>query len=193
VAADGDQSAATVQALGQLATEVVEAQKIRADYLKWKIVVVAALFGTGLGLVKTEGNAQRYADLVLCVIPMMTAYVDTLCLHVTLRIAVIGAFRRNNLAPDDPYREYEEFTASARKRRVFWLDRVALVGSSEMFALALLFGPPLIEPNLPHQGAIRVSGLIGVLLTAALFAVFWWLQRTVNRQERERGEQPNHA
>ncbi len=175
MAADEDESAATVQALGQLATEVVEAQKIRADYLKWKIVVVAALFGVGLGLVKTEGTAQRYADLVLCVIPLMTAYVDTLCLHVTLRIAVIGAFRRENLGADDQYRRYEDFVAD--NRRAFLLDRVALVGSSELFALSLLFGPPLIGLKLPHQTAIQVSGAIGVGLTAVIFAGFFGLNR----------------
>ena len=105
---DGEDSPATVQALGQLATEVVEAQKIRADYLKWKVVLVAGLFGIGLGFVKTEGTAQRYADLVLCIIPLVTAYVDTVCLHVTLRIAVIGEFRRT-LGTQDHYRKYEDF------------------------------------------------------------------------------------
>ena len=70
--------------------EVIEAQKARSDLLKWKIIVVAALGATGLGL--TEKESRPYADLVLGCIPFVCAYIDALCRHLSLRIRVICQF-----------------------------------------------------------------------------------------------------
>jgi len=42
----------------QLATELVEAQHVRSDLLKWKVVLVAGLAATGLGLVDTTASGH---------------------------------------------------------------------------------------------------------------------------------------
>ena len=142
-------------------TEIIESQKARSDLLKWKVVVVGALAATGLGLVKTRGPGQRYADLVLCAIPIIAAYIDLLCRHLSLRILVIGAYRRKARVRD----EYEDFAELARNRNAFQLEDAAVLFSSLLFSLALMAtAPPLgLEPKLPHGWAVAVSGAAGVV------------------------------
>ena len=69
--------------------EIIESQKIRSDLLKWKILTLAVLGATGLGL---SGQSIPHADLVLCCVPFVCAYIDLLCRHLSLRIAVISEF-----------------------------------------------------------------------------------------------------
>jgi len=72
----------------KLTDEIIESQKIRSDFMKWKIIVVAALGAAGLGL---HGNCP-IAPLLLLIIPFACFYIDTLCYHISLRISGIGHF-----------------------------------------------------------------------------------------------------
>jgi hypothetical protein len=65
-----------------------ESQKTRTDLLKWKIILVAAIGGAGLGLGSTAGTNYY----LFCLIPLVCVYVDILCSHMNLRIMVIGRF-----------------------------------------------------------------------------------------------------
>src|SRR5262245_60129108 len=77
--------------------EIIEAQKVRSELLKWKVLAVAALGATGLGLSEKESRPQ--ADLVLCCIPFVCAYIDVLCRNLSLRIRVVSQFWRRGERP----------------------------------------------------------------------------------------------
>ena len=140
-----------------LRAEVAEAQKARSDLLKWKLVVVAALAATGLGLVDRQRNGQQYADIVLCAIPPLCAYIDLLCHHLTLRQIVIGTYQRGE-PPSEGHARYEAFAERARRRGAYSLEDAAIALSSAVFSIALIAGALLLEPPFPHRTAIAVSG-----------------------------------
>lgn len=77
--------------MSNLRTEIINAQQVRSDLLKWKLLLVAGLGGASLGF---SGNQVSGAELALCVIPFVCVYVDLLCRHLNLRNMIIGAFLR---------------------------------------------------------------------------------------------------
>jgi len=89
-------------------------------------------------------------------------YVDVLCRQLTLRIQVIGDFRRKRESGE--YHEYERFVQAAARAGAFGLDSAALVGSSVVLSTILLVLPESLDPELPHATAINISGAVGVLL-----------------------------
>ena len=99
----------------KLREEIIESEKARADLLKWKLIGVAALGATGLGLTEHEGVPG--ASLLLALIPPVCFYVDLLCRHVSLRIMVIGRYLRLYDATQQPY---EAFVQRARDMRNYW-------------------------------------------------------------------------
>jgi hypothetical protein len=101
--------------MDRLRDEILQAQKIRSDLLKWKLGLVGGIGAAGLGF---AGSVElQHADLVLCALPPVAVYVDLLALHLTLRMLVIGAyFRTSRAAEAGPYRGYEEFVRETRDR-----------------------------------------------------------------------------
>ena len=66
-----------------LRSEIVEAQKLGADFLKWKLIGIAAVGSLALGL--SEKKADEY-PLLLCLIPLICAYTDIISLDLVTRI-----------------------------------------------------------------------------------------------------------
>ena len=91
----------------RLREEILQAQRVRSDLLKWKLVIVGALSAAGLGL--AGSRATGHADLVLCAVPLVSLYVDLLAYHLSLRILVIGGYFRLEAGG------YEEYVQSARE------------------------------------------------------------------------------
>jgi hypothetical protein len=151
----------------RLFTEITESQKVRSDLLKWKILVVAALGAVGLGLSGAgQEQSRQYIDLVLIGIPLVCVYIDLLCRHLSLRIQVIGQYRKR--IGD----AYESFTETAAEHRAFSLENLAVVASSTLFSLALALlsvswvrDLPSLVSVLPHAQVIGSVGLLGLLLT----------------------------
>ncbi len=166
--------------------EIIEAQKIRSDLLKWKIIVVAALGATGLGL---STRSLPYTDLALCCIPFVCAYLDLLCRHLSLRIRVISWLWEQGGSPQtnsttDVEREYmqrhETFVQEARRRGILALEDVTVVVSSLVFSLALVVLPSILGPSvLPHTGLVLGSGILGIILAASIQFVYQLLWRRV--------------
>ena len=75
--------------MDKLREEIIEAEKIRADLIKWKLILVAGLGAAGLGL---NGNSCDDMTLLLCLIPFVCVYVDLVARHFNLRIHVIAEF-----------------------------------------------------------------------------------------------------
>ncbi len=163
--------------MSQLNTEIIETQKSRYDLLKWKIIVFAALSATGLGL---SNKPKSYADLVLCCIPFICAYIDMLWYHLSLRNVAIGYFRRkmsahrkDNHDPDSTpfdgeytlYQEwYEEFIEDAKG--TYRLEKLCVYLSSVMISMILIVLSTLDfftkEIGFNHKLLILISGLFGI-------------------------------
>jgi hypothetical protein len=95
----------------ELRQEIIETQKARMDLHKWKIILVAAIGGAGLGLGSTGGANPNY--YLFCLIPLVCVYVDILCSHMNLRIMVIGRFLQ--MTSQNPTEvQYERFVEKAR-------------------------------------------------------------------------------
>lgn len=123
-------------AKSELRSEIVEAQKARTELLKWKLVLTAALGATGLGLGTAEARVSPTTpnlSLVLCCIPLLCAYVDLICAHLSLRILVIGTFLRNRSTGEAA--EYEQFAEKARNVQAYSLEQWASFGSSYLLSL----------------------------------------------------------
>jgi len=122
----------------ELRAEIIDGEKARVDFQKWKLVLVAGLGAAGLGL----GGAGSQAHLqLLCVIPLVSGYVDLLCKHITLRIMVIGTYLRKldelSRAPGDVL-DYEGFVERARKKvQPFELEDWVMDGSTLVLSAAI--------------------------------------------------------
>lgn len=154
-----------------LRQEILQAQTVRSDLLKWKLALVGGLGAAGLGFAGSDG--LRNADLVLCAIPPVCVYVDLLCRHLSLRILVVGRFLHTR--GDDPtfssLAGYEDFVQKTRnlpredgrRRSAFDLEDWAVSWSS--FALSLAIA--VYGVTRPSWFAVPfvVSGAVGLVVT----------------------------
>jgi hypothetical protein len=164
--------------MDSLRQEILEAQKRRADLIKWKLLLVSTLAATGLGL--TNSPSVPYSELVLCCIPFVCAYVDSLCCHQALVINVIGEFirtRSDSKTDTQDIIEYEKFALkvrqiSYRKRKIsaYDLERLNLRWSSLIFsALTAIYA---IIQHRNTSIPIFISGAIGILLTLLIQSIY---------------------
>jgi hypothetical protein len=157
--------------MSELRNEIVESQKARTEFLKWKLIGVSALGAAGLGLTEHAGPIGAY--LVLALIPFVCFYVDLLCRHISLRILVIGRFLRFNASGEQ--RAYEQFAEQSRQMgpnasvSAFALEDWALDWSTCVLSglvafaglLSLLFalmGGTLSPPGVDGSTALAVHG-----------------------------------
>jgi len=162
----------------ELRAEILEAERSRSDLLKWKLVLVAGLGAIGIGVQTDSGRVP----LVLIGIPLVCAYVDLLCRHLTLRVHVIGQFLRSRPPRDAPadviwkeqlFRSYEDY--AYEKQAAFGFENWALFWSSMLLSSGVSsFGIYLaIRENPWWWGlAVAVSGALGLVLTVAIERVF---------------------
>jgi hypothetical protein len=132
-----------------LRNEIVASENARLDFIKWKIVLVAALGAVGLGLVS---DTKVAAPAVLGFIPIACAYVDVVCAHVNFRILLIARFLRTggraNRPPDSATADYEALCEE--QRGGFRLESVVLVGTT--VAMSILVAVVALESrSLPGQ------------------------------------------
>jgi hypothetical protein len=177
--------------VNELRLEILEAEKARSDLLKWKLVLVAALGTIGLGL--TETNVGH--PVVLIGIPLVCAYVDLLCRHLTLRIHVIGYFMRSRpeVKPvnrdldwqQNFFRKYEEF--ADRNRAAFILETVALTVSSVLLSGAVAaYGGYLAktskQTSVWTERALIGFGLVGIVLALLVERTFGSTKNMIGSQ-----------
>lgn len=128
-----------------LRMEIIETQKARSDLLKYKLIGVAVLAATGLGLQQSTPQAFMDVNYTLGIIPFVCVYVDLLCYHFNIRILVIGNYLRCH---DD---KYEVFVHSLtdkinalrtnehrRTLNIFEIEDWALLWSSIALSLLVL-------------------------------------------------------
>jgi hypothetical protein len=155
-------------------TEIIEAEKGRIDLLKWKLILIAGLGTVGLGLSSSvkASNSVLSTHLLLCLIPLVCIYVDSLCQHLQMRILVISEFFQNyqnqqNIDDNIIYlHAYEKFCNEVRP--VFYLEDWAQQGSTIIFSLVTLMFAIVSTSLGKDRYAFFVSGLMGIVLTIVL-------------------------
>jgi hypothetical protein len=161
----------------ELREEILQAERTRSDLLKWKLGLVGTIGALGLGF--SGSNSIHNAQLVLVVIPLVCVYVDLLCLHLTLRIVVIGTFMYQwtpSGETKDPLKAYERFARGARrlpdpserKMSAYALEDWALYLSTLILsASAFVYGVVLLWPHHPggYAALFLSSGAIGLAAT----------------------------
>jgi hypothetical protein len=111
-----------------LRDELVEDQKMRADFFKWKIILIAGIGAASAGV----GGVQiAHPALMLALIPAICVYVDFLSRDQTLRIIVISQYLHLGGNPEGTARagtvakSYEVFVTMA--------DQMSLVSLYDAF------------------------------------------------------------
>jgi hypothetical protein len=115
--------------------EIVESEKTQADFLKWKFILIAAVGSVSLGFNSVANYSSEGAQLLLCVVPLLCAYVDLISLHIMGRIITVGKYL---MCIGD---EYERFVFAVRERvgaSPYAFEAIALHGSSVVLNAVLL-------------------------------------------------------
>jgi hypothetical protein len=168
--------------MSSLRTEIIEAQKVRSEILKWKLILVAALGAVGLGF-SNPNTVVPNAYLVLLLIPLVCFYVDLLCKHMSLRIIVIGDFLRFGSKAEEEDAAYESFVYEARtmgprkNMNAFAFEEWALDGSTVVLSLlVMLVGLASSRLAIPISANDRYlfigSGLAGLVLTCTVHSLY---------------------
>lgn len=129
--------------MDKLRDEIVEAQKIRADLIKWKLILVAGLGGAGIGIENTEDF-----PLLLCLIPFVCAYVDAAARHLNLRMHVIAHFLRESpaVSTDAWAGRYERLCKDVNASGVFGLEASVLLWSTIFLSVLVGFAGFYVHP-----------------------------------------------
>ncbi len=183
--------------MDKLREEIIEAEKARADLLRWKLVITAALGGVGLGLSGTSAATP----LLLLGVPLVCVYVDLLCNHMNLRIQLIAQYLRHHqqtvegdAAIYEGYERYvlkmDDLKESSRaeqskvrpwqsffqpKRSVFDLERWALAYSTLALSIAVgIYGAWLLGSSAVTGILLILFGLIGIVLSVVTDQSYQW-------------------
>ena len=163
----------------KLTCEIIESQKIRSDFMKWKLVVVSSLGAVGIGL---KENCTL-APLLLLIVPFVCIYVDALCYHVSLRITSIGHFlellyKKPELVDPDginPILTYEKYLSNAGNS--FRWEYIDSLGSSILASLIVAAFPFIIKHldiacSIPFTGSANGCCCTSVVFWYFLSGVF---------------------
>jgi len=159
--------------MDKLRDEIVEAQKIRADLIKWKLILVAAIGSAGLGL---KGNPNDDIKLLLCLIPFVCVYVDIAARHLNLRMHVIAEFMRRQTRAGETEScwnvYYEEYAKTMHEKGVFALETGVLRYSTIFLSILVItaaFYGPVSAKSLALFG---LSGLFGIVVAVRLESIY---------------------
>lgn len=164
-----------------ISQEVIESQKSRSELLKWKIIVVSILATVGLGVSKDIEKME----LAFCLIPLVCAYVDALCLHLNLRIFSIGKWHTLEIGKDlnkdfEYMKHYEEFIKRAYECGAYRLEKLTILISSLVinFIVAVVPHLSIAELEIVNKTIVSSFGVFGLIVTIALNI---YLRRTKKR------------
>jgi hypothetical protein len=171
-----------------LRNEIVESEKTQADFLKWKFILIAAVGSVSLGFTSSTTSSTEGAQFLLCLVPLLCAYVDLVSLHIMGRITTLG----NYLKRTGDF--YEEFVFTIRSRTgtsPYAFEALALHGSSIALNLILIgmgfllptksaaTGAPLWNPYVLE--AYKFAGLAGLVITVGLIIMYEFRRDKVDR------------
>src|SRR5713226_1515874 len=114
----------------KLRDEIIESEKARTDFIKWKLILVAAIGSAALGLSSKE-SSNGNLGILLALIPFVCLYVDAVCFHNEIRIMTIARFLRTR-DEGSLERTYEEYCRNHRSH--FSLEGFALLGATVLLS-----------------------------------------------------------
>ena len=155
-----------------LRSEIIESQKTQAEFLKWKLIATAAVASIAFGINQGEGGHEG-RPFLLCLVPLICAYVDLTSLHIMIRIIIIGSYLKAK------GNDYERFVFNIRQAKItgpYVFEAVALHGSSLVFNIIIVVLGFCSKEDLrwPYIG----TGAAGVVITCVL-----WLWYTVRARD----------
>jgi hypothetical protein len=150
-----------------LRTEIIESQKAFGDFLKWKLIAVAAIAAAAFGL----GQNTPPQPYLLILIPFVCVYTDLFCSARLKQAYAIGAYLRK--VREDPYEvAIEEIRNTVFKKKGFHSDRLALCFTSilvDVFALAGGWCWALVSAQYTIPICVSVAGVLCIILHLVLF------------------------
>lgn len=168
------------QEFSALRGEILESQKIRNDFLKYKFFAVAVLASAGLGL-GSGGQGPQYIDYILCLIPLVCLYVDIICYHNNCRIRVIVQFLKYS---HESYERYLEILGQATNHirgkpsgpgvhYYYQLEDWAIAGASVALSSLLIVYAGLTGALFSDRfGIFLLFSLLGVVCTYAAHRLY---------------------
>lgn len=154
--------------VSSLRSEIVESQKADIEFVKWKLIAVAAvtsiLFGVG-----SDRERDPQLQLLIFLIPLICAYVDLVSITLAMRILTIAAFLREQ---NDIYECRVHQMRTNKGRNPFMFVPVAVHGSSLAISLVIfsagIFG---WQTNWDHLRTVAYlsAGAIGIALATILW------------------------
>jgi len=164
----------------KLRDEIIESQRAQGNMAKWKLILIAAIAATALGVVSKTADT-RHAG-VLALLPLVCMYVDVLCYHSGARVLTIARFFRTRLPPsadeESPFTAYEWFIQKHRRR--FAIEGIAMLGVTIVSsAIVLLVGRSddtrrllgLPELTGEQRMLFAISGAAGLLLSTLFYGL----------------------
>jgi len=119
----------------KLRDEIIESQKTVADFVKWKLISVAAVAAVALGFRSTTPTPDS-AKLLMCLVPLICIYIDLNSMHIMMRVLTIGIYLKTSCNP------YEHFVFQLRdelkRTNPFTFELMALYGSSLLINFIIL-------------------------------------------------------
>jgi len=167
----------TGQEFAALRSEIVQAQQMGSDFLKWKLIGTASVAALGLGLGESSPMVSSETNLLICLIPLICAYVDLARLDLVVRVVSIARFL--SISGD----RYEQFIDELRESPVkpFMFAPIAVHLSSAVMNI-LIFGAGVYGRNngWPHLRAnvFMLVGAVGLIATLLL----WWKHNSMIRK-----------
>lgn len=166
-----NQAALTItgEHLAALRSEIVQAQQMGSDFLKWKLIGAASVASLGLGLGMPSQVILSDASVLICLIPLICAYVDLARLDLVVRVVAIARFLSIN---GD---RYEQFVHELRRSpsKPFRFATIAVHLSSAVMNVLVaaggVYGRRNRWPEL-RANTFIILGLVGVVVTLFL----WW-------------------
>jgi hypothetical protein len=160
-----------------LRQELIECQRARSEFIRWKLILVAAVGSAAFGLGSKDN--PKHPEL-LAFIPLICTYVDSVCLHNDSRIMLIGRFLRESTLASEVARAYEQFCDQHRAK--FYNEGFALFISSLFLSgvvasLGFAGYNPEATQDPWHPTALVASGLLGAAMTLFLSWNYTRVQR----------------
>lgn len=180
--------------IDKLRDEIIESEKARTDLIKWKLILVAAIGVTGLGIGSSQSGGG-HPSILLALVPFVCLYVDAVCYHNEIRIVAIAQFLREGCGDSDA-KKYEEHCR--RSRKLFSLEPLVLLWTTIVLSvLVLLIGwfevlerAVGITRNATAEVQTFVSqvlswaGTIGIAAGVAFYMFYRWRIDQFDKEER---------
>jgi hypothetical protein len=171
--------------------EIIEAERAGSDFLKWKLIAAATVASIGVGFWNSARPMAADAKLLICLVPLICAYVDMVSLDLAVRITVIASFLRTKC--HDPYETYVQ-TLRGRDDNPFRFAPIAIHGSSLVVSLVILglglYGASA-DWNRFQSHAFVTAGLSGSGITILLWNVYTArIRRVLSRETSSKRRKP---